>query len=368
MRVSLDYRPAGSLPESGIGRQNIALAEGLRQCPQVTELRLVSTAPLGHPLRQRMDCPRWGTASLLGVHRLPQRLRFEAGFLPGYLRRQRIDVHICNFNMGLPLCHRSPGIRFVLQLHDLFQLTERNLHDSWIKRLFYRCSDRLSIFYALWRADQIWVPSKFTASEVRRLFPRFAYKLRVLSPAVPLAPETPTLLPARLPKRYWLAVGTREPRKNISLLVRTWQRARQDDPCIPDLLLVGHSAHLPSELRDLPGLHFLSDIDGAMLIEVYRCAERLWQPSYAEGFGLPVIEALAAGTPVAVAKGTALDEVTPPQAPRFSPHDADELLRLMRRLARESTGDRQIFIDWAQRFSPQHFQQNLSNLLEELVS
>ncbi|WP_457788243.1 glycosyltransferase family 4 protein [Pseudomonas sp. PL-6] len=367
MRVSLDYRPAASLPDSGIGRQNIALAEGLRHCPQVAELRLVSTAPLGHPLRQRLDCPDWGTAGLLGVHRLPQRLRFEAGFLPGYLRRQRIDLHICNFNMGLPLCRRARGTRFVQQLHDLFQLTERNLHDSWIKRLIYRCTDRLSILYALWRADQVWVPSQFTAGEVRRLFPRFAGKLRVLPPAIPLAPATSAPVPVALPARYWLAVGTREPRKNIALLVRTWLRARREDPLIPELLLVGHPEHLPGDLRGLPGLHFLSDIDGAMLIEVYRRAERLWQPSYAEGFGLPVIEALAVGTPVAVARGTALDEVAPPQAPRFAPHDGEELLALMRRLAREPAGERQALIDWAQRFSPQHFQRNLSTLLEELA-
>ncbi|MBF3124306.1 glycosyltransferase, partial [Pseudomonas aeruginosa] len=62
-------------------------------------------------------------------------------------------------------------------------------------------------------------------------------------------------------------------------------------------------------------------------------AERLWQPSYAEGFGLPVVEALSVGTPVAVASGTSLDEVTPPSAPRVSPRAGAALERRLRRLA-----------------------------------
>ncbi|MDT1028295.1 glycosyltransferase family 1 protein, partial [Pseudomonas paraeruginosa] len=55
--------------------------------------------------------------------------------------------------------------------------------------------------------------------------------------------------------------------------------------------------------------------------------------SYAEGFGLPVVEALSVGTPVAVASGTSLDEITPPSAPRFSPTDGAARERLMLRLA-----------------------------------
>ncbi|MEN1226717.1 glycosyltransferase, partial [Pseudomonas aeruginosa] len=73
--------------------------------------------------------------------------------------------------------------------------------------------------------------------------------------------------------------------------------------------------------------------DGRTLNISVQTAERLWQPSYAEGFGLPVVEALSVGTPVAVASGTSLDEITPPSAPRFSPTDGAALERLMLRLA-----------------------------------
>ena len=129
----------------------------------------------------------------------------------------------------------------------------------------------------------------------------------------------PADLSARgLPPRYWLLVGTRELRKNVPWFVSAWARARAQAPGVPPLVLVGSLDHLPEEQRGLPGLHALGGLDDAELHALYRQAERLWQPSYAEGFGLPVVEALSVGTPVAVASGTSLDEVTPPSAPRFA--------------------------------------------------
>ncbi|WP_139102191.1 glycosyltransferase, partial [Acinetobacter baumannii] len=67
-------------------------------------------------------------------------------------------------------------------------------------------------------------------------------------------------------------------------------------------------------------------VNDAQLSSWYRRAERLWHPSSAEGFGLPVIEAAACGTPVASAKGSSLDEVSPPGSPRFDPGDDVSLI------------------------------------------
>lgn len=368
LKVSLDYRPAASVPNSGIGRQNIAIAQGLRQCAQVAELRLVTTAPQDHPLRDEADCPPWSIDGMRGLHRLQQRLRFEAGFLPSYLRQQNIDLHICNFNMGLPICRRAGHTRFVLQLHDLFQLTEKNQHPTLLHSLVYRCTDRMSIHYALWRADQVWVPSNFTARETQRLFPQFAHKVRVLSPMIlrPAANERPPSLPD-LPERYWLVVGTCEPRKNISQFLHAWTNARQRSKHVPELVLVGGTNHLPAELTSQRGVHSLEQIENASLRELYRRADRLWQPSYAEGFGLPVIEAMHAGTPVALAQGSSLDEVAPDDAPRFPPHDNQALQSLMLDLAMQGKGDPRPLLAWTERYDMAHFVARLETLLEELA-
>lgn len=136
---------------------------------------------------------------------------------------------------------------------------------------------------------------------------------------VPQFTEAPEPLPEGLPARYWLVVGTREPRKNMAFFLAQWQASRARDPNVPDLVLVGHASDVPATLGDLPGLHWRNGLSDGQLQALYRHAAYLWQPSYAEGFGLPVVEALSVGTPVAVARGSALDEVAPPRRRALRP-------------------------------------------------
>lgn len=365
MRIGLDYRPAAGYGNSGIGRQALALEAALRAHPEV-QLQLFGVAPEDHPLRRRVHCPRWGVP-LQSVHRLPGRLRFEGGFLPGALREAGIEIHICNFNMGLPLGAKPHGMRYVLQLHDLFQLTHINHHGSRLKEKVYRTSDQLSIGHSIKVADRIWTPSQYTADEVVKRFPGAKDKVRVLPNLVSgFVGEPADISELNLPARYWLAVGTREPRKNIPWLVEAWQAARQRSQQVPELVLVGAREHLPEPLQSLAGLHFLSDLTDAQLHAVYQHAERLWQPSYAEGFGLPVIEALSVGTSVAVASGSALDEITPAQSPRFSPTDTQALTGLMVSLASQAPEDPQQMKAWAGRYADEAYRERLYALLEEL--
>ncbi|MGI0786391.1 glycosyltransferase family 4 protein [Pseudomonas aeruginosa] len=328
MRIGLDYRTVGSSPHSGISRQVYAMEQALESLPG-TQVTRFTVAPLDDPLRQRAVCPPWGCPRT-AMHQPHQRLRFEAGFLPRALREQDIDLYISTFNMGLPLPPRPPGVRYALLIHDLFQITLKNYHANRLKALVYRVSDYLSIAYALRVADRVWTPSQYSADEAVRLFPGVAGKVRVLPNQV--------------------GGGGRAP-----------------PPGVPPVGLVGSLDHLPEEQRGLPGLHALGGLDDAELHALYRQAERLWQPSYAEGFGLPVVEALSVGTPVAVASGTSLDEVTPPSAPRFSPSDGAALERLMLRLAdapREASAEE--LIAWAARFNREAYRQRLAALIEEL--
>jgi glycosyltransferase involved in cell wall biosynthesis len=366
MRIGLDYRPAAGYPNSGIGRQNLAIEEALRANP-LTQVQLFSIAPLDHPIRRLAYCPPWSTP-FHGLHRLPERLRFEGLFLPKALRDAEVQAYICNMNMGLPLGRKPAGMRYVLQLQDLFQLTMNNSHGSRLKARVYGVTDRLSIGYSVRVADRIWTPSEFTAQEVARLFPAVRDKLRVLPALVSgWSGEPADLQGWNLPPRYWLCVGTREPRKNMPWFVDAWQSARTHFQNVPDLLLIGAADHLPLAQRSLPGLHFLSNISDAELHAVYAQAERLWHPSYAEGFGLPVIEALSVGTPVAVASGSSLDEISPPGSPRFSPTDTAELIRLMGELAGAGKGDPEPLKQWAEKYGEQAFRRRFDELIGELA-
>ncbi len=369
MRIGLDYRPVTAAPNSGIARQVLAMEQAILSQPGIELLRFTA-APADHPHRNLAICPPWQSPAH-GLHRPRERWRFEKDFLPARMRELMPDVYIATANTGLPV--GCPGAtRYVLLLHDLFQLTMDNHHSHWIKARAYRWIDRFAIGYSLTHVHAIWVPSRFTASEVARLFPAAASRIAVLPNAVPDSQADPSLaLPYVLPDSYWLVVGMREPRKNMPWFVRQWAQAREDHPAVPPLVAVGSPADLPPELRTLPGLSIISQLSDPQLRVVYARAGRLWQPSRAEGFGLPVVEALVQGTPVAVARGSALDEVAPPDAPRFDPDDAKALGILMVKLAQQPVIDaeeKQRLRDWAGQFSMPAYRQRLWHLLDSLMA
>jgi polysaccharide biosynthesis protein PslI len=365
MRVGLDYRPATGFPNSGIGRQNIALEQAFRAHP-AAQLQLFSVAPLDHPIRRIAHCPRWPTP-MDGIHRLPERLRFEAQFLPRALREADVQLYLANLNMGLPIGRKPAGMRYILQLHDLFQLTLSNAHGSRLKAMIYGQTDRLSIGHSVRVADRVWTPSQFTADEAVRLFPGARGKVRVLPNLVEGFSAEPVELDPPLPARYWLCVGTREPRKNIPWFVQAWQVARRQFPKTPDLVLIGGPDGLTTTQREQPGLHIRSGISDGQLHHVYRNAERLWHPSYGEGFGLPVVEALGVGTPVAVANGSSLDEVTPEHSPRFSPTDQAALIRLMGVLSTAEPEAPEAHMAWADGYGVEAYRKRFNALFEELL-
>ncbi|WP_339532900.1 glycosyltransferase family 1 protein [Pseudomonas mucidolens] len=365
MRIALDYRPVTVAPSSGIARQVKALEQALRTLDD-TEVVVFSEAPLDHPQRATALCPTWASP-LEGLQRPQVRLRFERGFLPRTIREQRIDLYIATANMGLPLGHKPAGTRYVLVLHDLFQLTHRNFHRSRLKALAYRLIDAASIAWSVWRADQVWCPSQFSCSEAARLFPWARAKFRVLNNLVPSFTEAAQPLPDGVPSRYWLLVGTREPRKNMRFFLQQWQACRAKDANVPDLVLVGHASDVPAPLGELAGLHWYSGLSDGQLQALYGHAACLWQPSYAEGFGLPVVEALSVGTRVAVARGSALDEVAPPSAPRFDPHNPEQLQTVMLSLAASDTPvDPEPQHAWARRFAEPAYRRHLDTLLKGL--
>ncbi len=365
MRIAIDYRPVTAAPFSGIAKQVLAMEQALCQAGH-TVLRMTE-APLAHAHRSQCICPPWPNATH-GLHRPTARWRFEAKFLPMALAKQGVDFYVATANMGLPVLLKRPTYARCLLLHDVFQLTAHNRHQSPLKKLIYRGIDWLSIWYSVRTANLILTPSQFSAIEIQRLFPAAAGKIQVLPNAVSYAPLEATTRPPELPAAYWLLVGTREPRKNIAWFIDQWWLARQRQATIPELVLVGSVEDLPVHQQALPGIIFKQQLSEQALNTLYYHAHMLWQPSYAEGFGLPVIEAMAQGTPVAVATGSALDEVASPDSDRFSPQDGAALVQLM--LARASFNTlhnaegRAKLQAWAKQFDPTHYQQRLLTLID----
>ena len=141
-----------------------------------------------------------------------------------------------------------------------------------------------------------------------------------------------------VPERHLLFVGTMEPRKNLPTLLAAHQAARAQDPDVPDLVLVGGLGwgDLPAHLRDgAPGLVLTGYLDDADVQGLVAGALAVCSPSVYEGFGLPVVEALAAGTRVLASDIGAHREVSHGRAELLPATDVDAWAQALTDVARE---------------------------------
>ena len=135
-------------------------------------------------------------------------------------------------------------------------------------------------------------------------------------------------LKQKLPERFWLYVGTLEPRKNLSLLLRAYERLSPAER-LPLVLGGGIGWQGQDVLADIERLGLRDSVKHVGFIPAsdlplwYNCAEAFLYPSVFEGFGLPVLEAMACGTPVVTSDASSLPEVAGKAGKRLPPNDVD---------------------------------------------
>jgi glycosyltransferase involved in cell wall biosynthesis len=240
--------------------------------------------------------------------------------LPRRLRAEGFDaVHAPN--CFLPLRRPCPG---VVTVHDL--AFEELPHE--LPRLtglkFRALTPR-----AVRSAERVICVSAFTAADVARRYEVGEERLRVVrsAPALPAGDEAPP------PGPYLLAVGALRPKKNLGRLVEAFRSLRAEG--LPHrLVLAGPDAGEGAALRgaagdapvELPGAVPAERLDALM-----RGADLLVLASLYEGFGLAALEAMARGTPVALARATALPEAGGDAAVYFDPLDVGDMAAAIRR-------------------------------------
>lgn len=198
-------------------------------------------------------------------------------------------------------------------------------------------------------AHAILTPSDATRRDLLRLLP--VDPRRVV--AIPLAADPAYHAPIdahvraevrrrfALPDRYLLAVSTLEPRKNLVRLIQAFEQVWPSHQDVKLILVGGKGwrddgiAHALRSSSARDGIEALGYVEFEELRALYAEALALCYPSLYEGFGLPVIEAMACGAPVLVSRGSSLDEVAGDAALQVDPMRTDEIADGMRRLLQE---------------------------------
>lgn len=335
MRVALDATPLLG-PRTGIGTYTAHLIDRLARR---SDLDLVITAFTARGASGLADALPPGVR--VSGRRVPARLlraAWLAGWGPtGEALTGRVEIfHATNY--VLPPLRRAAG---VLSIHDLGYL--RNPSTVTRASLAYRHL----VPMALRRGATVCTLTRAVAEQVTDAYAVPADRVHVASPGVESAwheavpPTEATRTRLGLPTDYLVAVGTLEPRKNLTGLLDAYRLAESRHLDLPPLVLVGAAGWGPdldtSGIRDdlvLRSGHIPFD----ELRQVVAGARALVFPSIDEGFGLPPVEALACGTPVVVADLPVTREVLGDQACYADPRSSEALLEAMTATLRTPVG------------------------------
>jgi glycosyltransferase involved in cell wall biosynthesis len=229
--------------------------------------------------------------------------------LPAQARRDAMQVLHCPTQRA-PVRSRVP---VVLTLHDLAVLRYPMSFNRWT-----RTYSRFALPRVARAARRIIAVSQFTKREVLNLLDVPEEKVRVISNAVgaPFGAEGDAAA-----GDYVLAVSTLEPRKNLSRLVEGFDRARLDG-C--RLLVAGMRGWGDVEVSG-NGAQWLGFVPDDELARLYRGARCVAYVSAYEGFGLPVLEAMACGAPVVAGRNDAAEEIAGDAAVLVDPLDPNAI-------------------------------------------
>ena len=336
MRIAFDgttLRPA----RTGVGYYTEHLLHHLVRESADDEIIVVSNRPLD------TTCPLPPEVRVVVSSSRVPRIVWMQTIAPRLLRRLRVDV--AHFTNGMvPLALSVPT---VVTIHDMSLTMFPKYHPP--RRVLL---NRPLVDLAARRADAIITVSESAKRDIVRLYGSQAERIHVVHEAAApsFQPVRDRAVLARVRERYDLAdrfilyVGTIEPRKNLPKLIEGFASRRKSGQLPHQLVCAGPYGWLSRDIEDLidrlqieDAVRFTGYVPFGDLAALYSLAEMFVFPSLYEGFGLPVIEAMACGTPVVTGHVAALEEVGGGAVEQVGHLDADSLGDAMVRLA----GDRQ---------------------------
>lgn len=311
MHIALIAKPGHA--DTGVGRYTLELEQRLRSFGhQVT----VVNPALSLPDRLTQTIRRWSKWDLAAFFT----------HYPMWIDYPQADIyHITSQNLATLMLLRRPPGPTIITVHDIIRYMLRNDPDLTTYRTRAdRLFDQMATM-ALKRADLLVADSAYTKQCLIDQLEIAASQIEVVHLGVDHEQFHLLTIPAairaryHLPegKRYLFYVGSEDPRKNLMTLVQALAKVRHTLPDV-ELIKVGR-AHFADERERLiqaaaqlgvrAAIHFLDDVPESDLLLLYNLADVCVMPSRFEGFGFPVVEAMACGTPVVCARAASLPEL-----------------------------------------------------------
>jgi glycosyltransferase involved in cell wall biosynthesis len=322
VRVVVDVTPL-AVPRTGIGNYVLGMLRGLAEAG--SEHEIVAFSAVAPPGKRRIEEALDGVAVQRRLVLVPPKSHYwrtawsRIGRWPVEWLAGPLDVFHFSDWMYPP---QQAGVR-ATTIHDLVPLR----HPDWVHPQTFRMHSR-KYAHAAQTCDVIIVNSEFTAGEVVELLRFSRERICVAPPALGRAfgPDGPV---RELEGQYVLAVATLEPRKNLETLLAAIALVRRKHPEL-SLAVVGAPGWQPPSL-DAESVVRLGYVDDAELAALYRGAAVFVYPSRFEGFGMPIVEAMACRAPVVASAHPSLDEASADVALRAHPESPEQFAEAIER-------------------------------------
>jgi glycosyltransferase involved in cell wall biosynthesis len=266
--------------------------------------------------------------------------KFPSIWRSAYLGNEifRRDIQIFHgLSNELPLNVKKSNARTIVTIHDLIFLRYPELFRSADRYIY-----RKKFYRSCKNADAIVAISEQTKSDIIHYFGINPDKIHVVYQGcnplyyVKATIETKNTIRTKysLPKNYMLYVGTIEERKNLLQIVK----ARHEGKISLPLVVVGRATPYLEKVREyisknnISGIVFLKNLNEEELPAIYQMAELFVYPSFFEGFGIPILEALNSGIPVITGSGSCLQETGGPHSIYINPANTTEIADSINRI------------------------------------
>lgn len=290
----------------------------------------------------------------------------------GPIKQQLIDDKVTLFH-GLsgeiPKGLKDKGIHSVVTIHDLIFLSHPELYRAIDRKIYFK-----KALYAAQNADVVIAISEETKRQIIHYLNIPASKIKVVyqtchdvfKKTLASSFKQQVIEKYKLPSEFILNVGTIEPRKNVLSLVKS----------IKDLdvhlVVVGRKTDYYKEVEQYISEHamqdrvyFLEGLDLKELSALYQFASVFVYPSFVEGFGIPIIEALYSGTPVITSKGGVFPEAGGKGSLYIAPDNPNSIKEALQKVLNSKDVQKNMAeegLNYVQRFSVQNITEDLMNI------